>query len=71
PPDCRWVSGREDPRTTEPRLAANTDLNYAGFDLSKPDSIPDLLQTGVNQPTRIDEWLKEFKNYERRFPWPG
>ncbi|MBV8234573.1 MAG: bifunctional YncE family protein/alkaline phosphatase family protein, partial [Acidimicrobiia bacterium] len=49
---------------TEPRLAANTDLNYAGFDLSKPDSIPDLIQTGVNQPTRIAEWLKEFNSYE-------
>jgi YVTN family beta-propeller protein len=49
---------------TEPRLAANTDLNFAGYDLSKPDSIPDLIQTGVNQPTRIGEWLKEFANYE-------
>jgi YVTN family beta-propeller protein len=49
---------------TEPRLAANTDLNFAGYDLSKPDSIPDLITTGVNQPTRIAEWLKEFANYE-------
>src|SRR5262249_8811701 len=49
---------------TEPRLAANTDLNFAGYDLRKPDSIPDLIQTGVNQPTRIGEWLKEFQNYE-------
>ena len=49
---------------TEPRLAANTDLNFAGYDLKKPDSIPDLIQTGVNQPTRIAEWLKEFNNYE-------
>jgi YVTN family beta-propeller protein len=49
---------------TEPRLAANTDLNFAGYDLSKPDSIPDLIKTGVNQPTRIAEWLKEFNNYE-------
>jgi YVTN family beta-propeller protein len=49
---------------TEPRLAANTDLNFAGYDLSKPDSIADLIQTGVNQPTRIDEWLKEFGQYE-------
>jgi YVTN family beta-propeller protein len=49
---------------TEPRLAANTDLSFAGYDLSKPDSIPDLIQTGVNQPTRIAEWLKEFNAYE-------
>jgi YVTN family beta-propeller protein len=49
--------------STEPLLAANTDLNFAGFNLSKPDSIPDLIVTGVNQPTRIGEWLKEFNNY--------
>ena len=50
--------------STEPRLLANTDLNYAGYDLTKPDSIPDLITTGVNQPTRIAEWLKEFNQYE-------
>jgi YVTN family beta-propeller protein len=49
---------------TEPRLAANTDMNFAGYDLRKPDSIPDLLVTGVNQPTRIGEWLKEFSAFE-------
>jgi YVTN family beta-propeller protein len=49
---------------TEPRLAAHTDLSFAGYDLSKPDSVPDLIQTGVNQPTRIAEWLKEFNAYE-------
>jgi YVTN family beta-propeller protein len=49
--------------STEPRLAANTDLNYQGFDLSKPDSVPDLIVTGVDQPTRIAEWLNEFNNY--------
>jgi YVTN family beta-propeller protein len=49
---------------TEPGLAANTDLFFAGYDLSKPDSIPDLIQTGVNQSTRISEWLKEFYQYE-------
>jgi YVTN family beta-propeller protein len=48
---------------TEPLLAANTDLNFQGFDLSKPDSVPDLIQTGINQPTRIAEWLKEFNAY--------
>jgi YVTN family beta-propeller protein len=47
--------------STEPRLATNTDLNYQGFDLSKPDSDPTLL--GPAQPTRIAEWLKEFNNY--------
>jgi YVTN family beta-propeller protein len=47
--------------STEPRLAANTDLNFQGFDLSKPDSDPTLL--GPAQPTRIAEWLKEFNNY--------
>jgi phospholipase C len=56
--------------STEPRLKANTDLNYAGFDLSKPDSIPDLIKTGVNQPTRIGEWLKEFNNYEAKNTLP-
>jgi YVTN family beta-propeller protein len=50
--------------STEPRLAANTDLAFAGYDLRKPDSIPDLIKTGVNQPTRIGEWLKEFNQYE-------
>jgi acid phosphatase len=50
--------------TTEPRLKANTDMNFAGYDLTKPDSIPDLIKTGVNQPTRIAEWLKEFNQYE-------
>src|SRR5262249_59154966 len=49
---------------TEPRLAAATDLLFAGYDLSKPDSIPDLIQTGVDQPTRIGEWLNEFNQYE-------
>jgi acid phosphatase len=49
---------------TEPRLAANTDPNFAGYNLKMPDSIPDLIQTGVNQPTRIAEWLKEFNQYE-------
>jgi DNA-binding beta-propeller fold protein YncE len=47
---------------TEPRLAANTDLNFEGYDLSKPDSYSDLL--GATQPTRIGEWLKEFNQYE-------
>jgi YVTN family beta-propeller protein len=49
---------------TEPRLAANTDMNFAGYNLKIPDSIPDLIKTGVNQPTRIAEWLKEFAQYE-------
>src|SRR6516225_384130 len=49
--------------STEPLLAANTDLKFEGFDLSKPDSVPDLIVTGQNQPTRIAEWLKEFNNY--------
>jgi YVTN family beta-propeller protein len=49
---------------TEPRLAANTDLSFAGYNLRLPDSVPDLIQTGVNQPTRIGEWLKEFNQYE-------
>jgi YVTN family beta-propeller protein len=49
--------------STEPRLAANTDMNFQGFDLTKPDSVLDLIVTGVNQPTRIAEWLKEFNNY--------
>src|SRR5262249_5607348 len=49
--------------STEPRLLPNTDLNFQGFDLSKPDAVPDLIVTGVNQPTRIAEWLKEFNNY--------
>jgi YVTN family beta-propeller protein len=50
--------------STEPRLADNTDLNFAGYNLRMPDSIPDLIQTGVDQPTRIGEWLKEFGQYE-------
>jgi len=52
--------------TTEPRLATNTDLNFAGFDLTKPDSSPELFATpqNPNPATRIDEWLKEFNQYE-------
>ncbi|MBR8834742.1 MAG: hypothetical protein DSM106950_12065 [Stigonema ocellatum SAG 48.90 = DSM 106950] len=38
--------------TTEPRLAANTDLNYPGYDLT------------ISDQTRVDEWLKEFQQYE-------
>lgn len=51
--------------TTEPRLAANTDLKYAGYDLTKPDSLPELFATpdNPNPPTRIDEWLREFNQY--------
>jgi YVTN family beta-propeller protein len=56
---------------TEPRLAAYTDLLFAGYDLSKPDSIPDLIQTGVNQPTRISEWLREFAIYEETGTLPS
>jgi YVTN family beta-propeller protein len=47
--------------STEPALVPNTDLNYQGFDLSKPDSDPTLF--GAAQPTRIAEWLNEFNNY--------
>jgi YVTN family beta-propeller protein len=47
---------------TEPRLAANTDLNFAGFDLTKPDAStnPDFLGGGL---TRYDAWLSEFRRY--------
>ncbi len=38
--------------STEPRLAANTDLTFNGFDMSQTDQV------------RVDEWLKEFKQYE-------
>src|SRR5262249_11570582 len=46
---------------TEPRLAAKTDLNFNGYDLSKPDAYAELF--GPTQPTRIAEWLKEFNQY--------
>src|SRR5262249_13955646 len=58
---------------TEPRLAANTDLNFAGYDLTKPDANANMFAnitnpaTGKpfgNQPTRIDEWIKEYNQYE-------
>ncbi len=51
--------------TTEPRLAANTDLNFAGFDLTKPDSLSELFAMPDNPTpaTRIDEWKKEFDQY--------
>jgi YVTN family beta-propeller protein len=47
---------------TEPRLAANTDLNFAGFDLTQPDAStnPDFLGGG---PTRYEAWLSEFRHY--------
>jgi YVTN family beta-propeller protein len=46
---------------TEPRLAANTDLDFAGFDVTKPDAStnPDFL----GGPTRFDAWLSEFRQY--------
>ena len=37
--------------STEPRLAANTDLNYAGYDLSKPDSFAHLFDNVINTAT--------------------
>jgi len=48
--------------STEPRLAANTDLNFAGFDLTQADAStnPDFLGGG---PTRYDAWLSEFQHY--------
>jgi YVTN family beta-propeller protein len=58
---------------TEPRLAANTDMNFNGYDLTKPDSFADMFANVINprtgkpygnQSTRIDEWLKEFQQYE-------
>jgi len=47
---------------TEPRLAANTDLKFAGFDLTQPDAStnPDFLGGG---PTRYEAWLSEFRHY--------
>ncbi|OKH48923.1 hypothetical protein NIES2101_21565 [Calothrix sp. HK-06] len=38
--------------TTEPRLAANTDLNFPGYDLT------------ISDQTRFNEWLNEFQQYE-------
>lgn len=39
-------------QSTEPRLAANTDLNFPGYDLT------------VSDQTRVDAWLEEFQQYE-------
>src|SRR5262249_45078111 len=49
--------------------AAKTDLNFNGYDLTKPDAYPDLL--GSTQPTRIAEWLKEFNQYEAQGSLPA
>jgi acid phosphatase len=54
---------------TDPRLAAKTDFNFQGYDLSKPDSYSNLL--GSTQPTRIAEWLKEFNQYEANSNLPA
>ncbi len=48
--------------TTEPRLAANTDLNFSGYNLGYPDASTDLIPGSTT--TRIDEWTKEFNQYE-------
>ena len=48
--------------TTEPNLAANTDLNFPGYNLGIADSSPDLIPGSTI--TRIDEWLKEFNQYQ-------
>jgi YVTN family beta-propeller protein len=55
--------------TTEPRLAAKTDPNFNGYDLTKPDAYSELL--GSTQPTRIAEWLKEFNHYEAQGNLPA
>ena len=47
--------------STEPRLAANTDLDFPGYNLTIADSSPQLFGS---PKTRIDEWQKEFKQYE-------
>jgi YVTN family beta-propeller protein len=48
--------------STEPRLAANTDLKFAGFDLTQADAStnPDFLGGG---PTRYGAWRSEFQHY--------
>jgi YVTN family beta-propeller protein len=46
-----WVAGPGRVASTAPRLAANTDLNFPGYDLSVPDQ------------ARIDEWRSEFQQF--------
>lgn len=46
-----WISSGKF-ATTEPRLEANTNLNFPGYDLT------------ISDQTRFDEWLKEFQNYQ-------
>jgi YVTN family beta-propeller protein len=54
------VAANADGKTTEPRLAQNTDLKFPGFDLTVADSSHKMF----NSPTtRYDEWKKEFDNY--------
>ncbi len=50
------------PSGVDPRLAANTDPNYYGWDLRCPDSSSTFTPLMSCNP-RIDEWDREFKGY--------
>lgn len=58
--DNKFNSG---PQAPDPRLVANSDPNFYGWDLKCPDSAGTFTpETRCN--TRIDEWKREFAGYE-------
>ncbi|OAT82341.1 bifunctional YncE family protein/alkaline phosphatase family protein [Desulfotomaculum copahuensis] len=54
-----FTSAKGETASTEPGLAAHTDHNYPGYDLK------------IKDQTRIQEWLKEFHNYEESGKLPA
>ena len=56
--DGKVATNPDTGETTEPGLAANTNLDFPGYDLTTKDQ------------TRIDKWLKEFKQYETKGKLP-
>ncbi|GDY31766.1 bifunctional YncE family protein/alkaline phosphatase family protein [Gandjariella thermophila] len=58
------------PSGPDPRLVANTDPNFYGWDLKCPDSSGTFTpRTACN--TRIDEWQREFQQYEAKGNLPA
>src|SRR6266567_1058279 len=58
------------PSGADPRLAANTDPNYYGWDLRCPDSSGTLTPKMTCTP-RVDYWLTQFNQYVRNNDMPA
>lgn len=59
-----YVDNNNHEKAADPRLDANTDHDFRGFDLNCPDSANSFIaQSGSCGSPRIDEWKKEFTGY--------